>query len=532
MSQRSSALAFSQVLSIVQLVRAAVLTLILSVSLGSYLLQPSFINWSLLGPFYLVLILAYLFQVGWLIYLRDESKQVEPGGLFLFGFVADSLLLSALIHYSGVNQSLFLFLHLLNILLAGIVSRTKGAILVALVTSVSFSLATLFGPELKPLQNLFMLALNNIAFFSVAGLSGYLAEQLNTVKSELKKTDLSLQSVEEFNRILLENMPAGLVTFDADGHIINSNPSAKNLFGISEKNFFHLLPDLNREKVEGFQGDVRFAGNESDGSEAKILGLNIKRFESAELNQSLYIALVQDFTEMRRLEFSSRQNEKLAAIGGLAAGIAHEIRNPLAGISGSIELLSQTTTNDDDKKLMKIILREIDRLNNLITEFLEYSRPEQAPTQTVDLSALVNEVMDLMATNKQVRADVQVQKDIIESALILGHKDKLKQAFLNIIINAYQAMQDVGLASLKLRVEKNSEFVTVRIKDSGCGMSEQTRKRMFEPFHTTKSKGTGLGLAVTHKILEGHRAQIFVESEKGIGTEFVLHFPLAQIEIK
>lgn len=536
MTDQRETLSKKQVLLFVQTVRASVLSLILVVSLGSFLLQPNFINWSLLGPFYLVLILAYILQMFWqsLVDTVEKADSRTVTNLFFVGFLVDALLLSALIHFSGISQSLFLFLHLVNILLAGVLFATRGALLVALVTSVSFSLTTLFGPDLKPLQSLFMLALNNIAFFTVAGLSGYLADLLNIAKTELVKTDLNLQSAEEFNRVLIENLPVGMISFTDDGSIINFNPTAQKIFKVFDSgaltNFFDLFGDLKPLDIEGFRGDKKYMPSATD--ESRILHVNIRSFHSQNIQKQLYIALVEDLTDVRMLEYNARQNEKLAAIGGLAAGIAHEIRNPLAGISGSIELLSQTTQNDDDKKLMKIILREIDRLNNLITEFLEYSRPEKPPTDPVDLSQLMNEVMDSLLTNKQVRQDVVVEKQLEPSAAILGHKDKLKQAFLNIVINAYQAMQDSEKPSLFVNIEKQGQSVVVKIKDSGSGMSEQTRKRMFEPFHTTKSKGTGLGLAVTHKILEGHRAQIFVESEKGVGTEFVLHFPSAQIEMK
>lgn len=513
----------------VQAARAALFWLILLISLGSYLLQPSFINWSFLAPFYGVLILAFSLQT---ICLALGSVVLEKRpSFYLASFVVDGLILSFLIHYSGMSQSLFLFLHLVNILLAGIIFRTSGALIVALGTSISYSLATLIGPELKPLQSLFMLGLNNVAFFSVAGLSGYLAEQLFNVKVELVKTGLNLQSAEEFNRIILENIPAGVVTYDSAGLILNQNPVVQDIFGHAlVGSLYDYLPDLQGDEILMGRRDCRFQAAEV--TEAKTLSVSTRKFFSPALQQDLNIALIEDLTELRRLEYSTRQNEKLAAIGGLAAGIAHEIRNPLAGISGSIELLSQNANTDDDRKLMKIILREIDRLNNLITEFLDYSRPEVPPTTAVNLTDLLNEVMDSLAMNKQLRQDVQVQRQLSPGIVILGHSDKLRQAFLNIIINSFQAMQEVPQASLFIGLDKVDGFAKIKIKDSGVGMSEQTRKRMFEPFHTTKAKGTGLGLAVTHKILEGHKAQIFVESEKGVGTEFVLHFPLAQFEIK
>lgn len=509
---------------LVEFVRVSLFALILGISVISSIVQEGFINWSILGPFYGILTLALGLHLFWFSFWEELLK--KPILLFA-GFVIDSLLISLLIYYSGINQSLFLFLHLVNILLAGIACRGVGAVTLALFTSIFFSVAALFSPEMKALNFFFLLALNNIAFFSVAGLSGYLSEQLQTVGSELKKTGLSLRSAQELNQVLIENIPTGMVSFTESGDIVRANSSAASILGISDLakvNWFHLFPES--PKFEGlFKSDIKYttAGEQ----EPKILGMTISKIYSPELQAHLSISLFDDLTKIRQLEYSARQNEKLAAVGGLAAGIAHEIRNPLAGISGSIEMLTQTVANDDDRKLMKIVLREIDRLNNLITEFLDYARPETPPTDKVDLSSLFTEVLDSMRLNNQVRADVEQVREYQENLLILGRRDKLKQAFLNIIINSYQAMNESKSPRLAIKTLTSEKEVQVRIRDTGSGMNETTKRKMFEPFHTTKPKGTGLGLAVTHKILEGHGARVFVESEVGVGTEFILTFPRA-----
>ena len=509
---------------LVELGRLGLFVLVLLISVISSIFQEGFVNWAILGPMYGILTAAFALHILW--FANWDRLLTKPKLLFL-GFVLDSIFISALIFYSGLNQSLFLFLHLVNILLAGIACRSVGAVTLAFITSILFSFTALFSPEMKALNFFFLLALNNVAFFSVAGLSGYLSEQLQSVGSELRQTGLNLRSAQEFNKVLIENIPTGMLTFTDDGQIVQSNSSAAEILSeasLLEKNWYQLFPEVTRTE-ELFKGDVRYVVQGTE--EAKTLGLTLSKIYSSELQTQLHIALFDDLTKLRQLEYQSRQNEKMAAVGGLAAGIAHEIRNPLAGISGSIEMLSQTVTNDDDRRLMKIVLREIDRLNNLITEFLDYSRPETPPTDPVDLASLLNEVMDSMLVSNQVRAGVEQIRDYPEKLMILGRRDKLKQAFLNIVINSYQAMNEAGQPQIMVKAFVTEKEIELRLKDTGCGMSEATRKKMFEPFHTTKSKGTGLGLAVTHKILEGHGARIFVESEVGVGTEFVLTFPKA-----
>lgn len=503
----------------VEFVRLSLFVLILFISVISSVAQEGFVNWSIIGPFYGILSLALSLHLVW---FSIWEKLINQAVLLFVGFVLDALFISLLIYYSGISQSLFLFLHLVNILLAGIASGVVGAVTLALFTSIFFSVAALLSPEMKALNFFFLLVLNNIAFFSVAGLSGYLSEQLQSVGTELKKTDLSLRSAQELNKVLVENIPTGMVSFTEDGDIVKANSSAENILGFEllKSNWYELFPQTrNIDKI--FKDDIKYSAAEDE----KILGMTIAKIYSPEFQASLFISLFDDLTKIRHLEYSARQNEKLAAVGGLAAGIAHEIRNPLAGISGSIEMLTQTVTTDDDRKLMKIVLREIDRLNNLITEFLDYARPETPPTDSVDLSSLLNEILDSMKVNKQVRADIAQEREYSGGLVILGRRDKLKQAFLNIIINSYQAMNETAQPKISIRALADGNEVTVRIRDAGCGMNETTKRKMFEPFHTTKSKGTGLGLAVTHKILEGHGAKVFVESEVGIGTEFILTFP-------
>lgn len=504
---------------IVAFSRISLYLLILLVSQVSFLFQKSFINWSLVAPFYLVICLALGLHV---LYVHFMDWLDKHRWLYFGGFILDSLLLSMLITFSGLNQSLFLFLHLVNILLAGLMFQSRGALTIALFSSIFFTLASFFGPEMKAMNYIFLLALNNIAFFSVAGLSGYLSEQLQFMGVELTKTGLTLREIQELNKAIVGHMPSGLITFNRAGLVLQDNLSVQKIFAgrtLKDSNIFDFLPELPKDITD--KKDIYW----KNADETKILQVSVSSVFSPVVEGDVFIAQIEDLTRVKQLEYSVRQNEKLAAIGGLAAGIAHEIRNPLAGISGSVELLSQTTSNEDDKKLMKIILREIDRLNNLITEFLDYSRPEEPPTDPVDLVSLTKEVMDNMKTNLKIRQDVVTKMELPEKAVILGRRDKLKQAFLNIVINAYQAMDGIPVARFEATVKYENKFWKVILKDSGCGMSESTRRRMFEPFHTTKSKGTGLGLAVTHKILEGHGAQIFVESEQGVGTTFTLLFP-------
>ena len=327
-------------------------------------------------------------------------------------------------------------------------------------------------------------------------------------------------------------------------HLTHSTPSSKQ----SNRSFIYLkraiTPDIAAELKKltipglglmreykryypGSKETAQLIGYTNISGDRLNLEFVISPLVGAEGTSDSYVLSFQDLTVVRRLEFAMRQSEKLAAVGQLAAGIAHEIRNPLASISGSIELLGQggQTSPEDQKKLMSIVLKEIDRLNNMITEFLDYVKPNQVSDESVQLPGLLTDICEMNKLNKNLRKETEVVLELTSKKIIAGSRDKLRQALINIIINAHQAVSEQQQPRVKVVCIDGDKKVIVKISDNGIGIEEARLKKIFEPFHTTKAKGTGLGLAVTHKILEAHNAQIFVESQKGIGTQFTLEFP-------
>ena len=511
---------------VIEFSRVTLFLLVLLVGLVGFLLQPRFINWNVLAPLYLGVVLSLALHI---YYILTLDKFYERTRLLFFSFLADSIFISVLIYSSGQNQSLFMFLHFANVILAGLLFQSRGALAVALFTSFSFTVASMLSPELKGMNYVFVLFLNNTAFFLVAGLSGFLSDQLYSVGQALKKTGLQLRNLSELNEAIVINSPLAILTFDQQGKVFHQNPEAERIFGNGSAgmNFYETLGTFDLLKGKGVHRfDRSYQGNAlNEKKELQIILRSLEQEVSDSKDAGAFLALIEDRTDLKKLEERLRQNEKLAAIGGLAAGIAHEIRNPLAGISGSIEMLSQTTNNDDDKKLMAIVMREIDRLNGLITEFLDYSRPEPAPTEAINLSLLLKEVIDLASKNKSIPSSLQYDIQIENDLMMKADSNKLKQAFLNIIINAFQAMTEASHPQLTVQLRRTKTDLVLKITDSGSGMSEATRLRIFEPFYTTKSKGTGLGLAMTYKILQAHQARIIVESEKNKGSSFEIGFP-------
>lgn len=509
----------------VESVRVLIYFVCLVVLLFSFFLQSPFISWDLLGPSFISLGLGFILHL--VLFLRIDKWKEDSLWIFI-SFIFDSIILSYFIYKSGSYQSLFLFFQIIHIVLSSFLFKGKGALALALLASILFSCVQLMGPDFKSLSFLIVLGINNLSFFAVASLSGYLSERLLTAEKTVQEKQVQIKSLEELNELIIEKSPVGMITFDNLFNIYQMNLRALSMFPFvktEDKITDFLLPlkefwndilniELNQEWIKEFT-----LAKEADYQFFRVIITKISK------SNSLFLLLIEDFTKIKKLEFNLKQSEKLAAVGGLAAGVAHEIRNPLAGISGSIELLSQTTNNDDDKKLMKIILREIDRLNNLITEFLDYAKPEKPPEDPCDLVFILKEVLENIKNNSKLNQSVVLKINLPPNAMVKGYKDKLKQAFLNIIINAYQAMEKKQEAFLEISLIQSSDRWNLLIKDSGDGMKKETLKRLFEPFYTTKSKGTGLGLAVAYKIFESHQALVFVRSELGQGTEFEFNFP-------
>jgi two-component system, NtrC family, sensor histidine kinase PilS len=507
-------------------VRVMFFLAILLISILFQLRQANFFNTESIFPLFAILFVEFILNTIYLSFFERAQRLWQPTAIL---FIFDAIFITALILITGVQQSIFLFLYLVNIILAGFVFQRRGAFFLALFTSACFSFILILGPEIEGQTLYFAVGLNNLAFFCVAALSGYLSEQLNFVGTELVIKKRDIKALTDLNKIIVENISSGLITVSSEFRILLCNKSAGKILGLSklvDKNLDEIFPNITAILTKSQSNRLERKYTLPNGDRL-ILGMSVSPLLNEADQANGYIIIFQDLTEIVRLENAMRRQEKLAAVGKLAAGIAHEIRNPLASISGSIELLQSLLQlkGGDEGKLMDIMLKEISRLNQLITEFLEFVRPTERNLDPCHVDTILNEVLDMTKVNTALKQNVTQKRELhAPNSYVLGDKNKLKQVFLNLVINAYQAMGDSVKASLTVETVSNGEILTVKFKDTGSGMSDQTMRRLFEPFFTTKPKGTGLGLATVHKILETHDAKIFVESHEGQGTEFTIQF--------
>jgi two-component system sensor histidine kinase PilS (NtrC family) len=500
--------------------------------------QKNFIAYGTVVPVYALLAAAFLANACYLLWYENLRRLLPAFTGFLF--VIDTLFVSGLILATGLNQSVFLLLYLVNIVLCGFLYQKQGAYILAAFTSIVFSLTIALIPEVKGQTLLFMLGLNNLAFFTVAILSGTLSEQLNIMGRAIAEQKQDIAVLEDLNRLIVDNIASGLMTIDTNGRILHSNStsdrllanvSAETPLGRHIEDYFPQILKVIESQQYQFENDDagRFDWNlEIDEDTDLILDFSVSVMKGSlgSNGQGLvttgYILIYRDMTQIKKLERAMQRSEKLAAVGQLAAGVAHEIRNPLASISGSIQMLKAMGPDEKDssERLMTIVLREIDRLNVLITEFLEYSRADKIPKEDVDLDALVKEVSDMCKVHQNLRQDVEQVVELQCGRHVIAHYGKLKQVLLNLMINAYQALEKADGPKVTVRTELKNEAAWVHIQDNGTGIDPKNLEKIFEPFHTTKPKGTGLGLATAHKIIENHEGEIHVRSELEMGTTF------------
>ncbi len=476
------------------------------------LLQKPFLQFDFIITFHLFfggLFAHHLFEL----FSYGNRNTVNSG---LFSYLFDFLILILFMKYFPYLSSFVLILQLFLLFVSSFDLNAFELSILGFISSLGASIINLLTHQSGSLQSILSLTLFNLSYLSVIIISRQLHAEFFTLQAALSQTRKKWKSQEEFSKSLIEKLPFGLAVMHNNSELVMQNSYLTDKLKLPPAKLQELI-SIYSHRGSRSAADVI--------SEQKIYNFDHTTYFDEEISEELNLYLVKDVTALRLMESQLQEKEKLAAVGTLAAGIAHEIRNPLAGISGSIQMLSQEATDPIQKKLMAIVLKEIGRLDILITEFLDYAKPEKIPDAEIELAKTIEEVVASLKQHPDLASGFQWKVEV-KAAVILGFSEKLKQAFLNIMINSIQAMKNSEYPRLEIRLECANLHAILTIKDTGSGMNDETRKKMFEPFHTTKPKGTGLGLAITHKILELHQAQIEVKSELNIGTEFIIKFPL------
>ena len=484
---------------------------------------------------------TYALTIVYAVLLRSLQ---EHYGRFAYVQITGDLCISAmLVVLTGGTDSLFLVLFPLAVLAGSIILGRRGALYAMLFATVLIVLLVLrealgWGMPSGPvgdqkLLSVFLSGLTNVtAVFLVALLAGYLSEQARAAGQRLIDASRDIEALKVLNGHIITSIQSGLVSFTLDYQIIFFNPAAGQITGYEPESVLlgrahELFPGLQQrceaETREPWEGEFRRVDGRSC-----ALSFNLSPLRDGKDRHQGWILVIQDLTRLREMEESVRRSERFAAIGKMAAGIAHEIRNPLASMSGSIQILSKAgNLAGTNHKLMQIVLRETDRLNALITEFLQFARPTPPSIEKVNIKVILDELLLVFGylQPNESRSDSQVDIKLTagEQHNIDADPRQLRQVFWNLLNNAMQAMPDGG--DIDVTVSERHREVEVVIQDQGVGIGVDLLDRVFDPFYSTKKQGIGLGLALVHRIVEEHSGRVHVVSTPGEGTRFSVILP-------
>jgi len=465
-------------------------------------------------------------------------------------FVVDVFLVTWLVWNSDVIHSPYIALYIVIIAVSSLFLGSRDAVVVSVGCAVAFTacaVAVIFGfdqngsaslVDSSISQTIQSVGLFDVAFFVVGLLSARLADRQSLSDVRLLAATQSLASLRALHERIVESIRSGLVTTDLKGRIYTFNKAAEEITGYAAESvrgkdasiFFGEMKDHIADSVRASDtGEVspRFETDcfTSEGMRLR-LGFSISPLFSEFGKTTGMVITFQDLTQVRALEETSRRQDRLAAIGRMAASIAHEIRNPLAAMRGSIQMLRSEMEGDSSQtELMEIILRESDRLNRIITDFLSYARPRTITQSQVDVGDLLHQTFALLQHSPEILKTQSIEEDIpLEPVIAVADAGQLKQVFWNLARNALQAMPQGG--TLRARVELNSHNrLRISFSDTGRGMSPDQVEHLFEPFSSTTG-GTGLGLSIVYQIIRDHGGTINVSSLEGQGTTITVELPI------
>ena len=497
---------------------------------------------------YAVILVMYFLSLFYTLLLRKE-KYFRLN--IYMQLIADILLISFLVYLTGSIGSNYSLLYTLVIIYSSIFLGRKGALIIASISSIAFSLflgleyfsiiSTLYstGRDLSvEKSDVFVRVIVHIlSFYIIAILASFVVEQEKKTRSLLEERESAFDQLDLLFRSIIESVDTGILTTTMQGRIKTFNRAAESITG------FHLASLENRQIRDIFPEFSVFFDTDTIGlvksrREVKIrieggaqvhLGCSFSPLRDRHGKQIGHILIFQDLTEIKRMEENLEKSKRLALIGEMAAGFAHEMRNPLASITGSIQLLGQTARMEGtDKRLMQIIMRGKDQLDNFVRDFLMLARPVPEAKEPVNVADIAEEVIENIKMSNEWTGDIKIIRTFSGQSKAFANKEQIRQIIQNLMLNALQAMDRRGNIFLEIKtanLEDGRDYVAIRITDEGCGIEEEDLKNVFEPFFTKKEKGTGLGLAIVSRIVDGYGGKIKIESWISKGTSVRVWLP-------
>jgi len=482
---------------------------------------------------------------GWS-YAHTHLRRRDPSPLFLLGqSIFDAGLATAVVHITGGAESALTPLYILVISVAALLSRGPAVFVVWVVVSALFVV-----DQVLWLDAPFTLGMGVLValFGVVAGTTGWLGQRLRLAGTTLGEVESQLEQLRLDTGDILATLSTGLMSVDSQGRLLYMNLAAETLLGFDAGAYLGLpvlgavdavSPTLavavrgslvSREALSRAKAAARVAGQD------RVLGLSTAVLERAGSGPTVTV-IFQDITDSDRIDALNRRTERLEAVAELSASLAHEIKNPLASIRSSVEQLGSNRLNESDRStLSSLILSESDRLSRLLSEFIEFARIRSGAVEPVAIADVVETAVALVREHPAAADDTTLTVTIDHSGgplWVAGDADLLHRAVFNLVLNAVQFAGESGAVAISVDASSSDRIgfgpptVQISVEDSGPGVDPQERARIFDPFYTTRSTGSGLGLSLVHRAVEAHSGSVLVETSSLGGAHFVIHLPSA-----
>jgi two-component system sensor histidine kinase PilS (NtrC family) len=532
--------------------RAAVVTLLLGSAILIQINAPGSLP---INPFFFLIGLTYALTFVYVLLLRHAERH---RWLVDVQLACDAVIVTALVHMTNGVSSYFTSLYALPIIAASTIQSQRSGMMVGVLSSLMYAgvvslqyLGTpaapiVVGADFRPAGRvaLFIVGLNIFGFMAVAALSGYLAERLRRTGAALEQASNQLEDLQAFSEHVISSLSGGLATTDITGRVLSFNRAAADITGVPMLQAVGRpagevlqLPAVFQEMFRTREERVKLPRVEylfkcPDGREIELgISTAILRTPRGEVG---FVFTFQDVTESRRQDREARMQQRLAAVGEMAAGIAHEIRNPLASMSGSLQILRQELPlSEEQSLLMDIVLRESDRLNDTIRSFLAYARPQRNALAELDVRQVVTDAGTLLQNSPELLDSHSVHCEVPPTPVVcLADEAQIRQIVWNLATNGLRAMSDGGRLTLAARsipaTDQKPALVAIAVTDEGIGIAPEDLDGILQPFHGGFARGTGLGLSIVHRIVSDYAGELSVTSQRGKGTTVTVTLPAAE----
>jgi two-component system sensor histidine kinase PilS (NtrC family) len=511
---------------------------------------------------YLVIITSYILSLFYF-FLLNLTKNIKI--TLYIQAICDVLMITGLVYATGGISSVYAVFYTLVIIYSVLFLERRGGLIIASACSICYGLL-LDLEYYKILTPLYAIVFQDnpftagyvfskiiiyiLSFYLIAFLAIFVVEQEKKTRTLLQEKETAFDQLDLLHRSIIESVDTGILTINLRGQIKSFNRAAEEITGYSfaeveDKNIVDLFPEYGDLLENIHTGGHTYSQQsrvemyvESHEKKTLTLGCSVSFLNDGTGKRIGDILVFQDLTAIKKMELILEKNRRLAFIGEMAAGLAHEMRNPLASISGSIQVLHKSLLlNETDERLMQIILRGKDQLESFMRDFLLLSRPTPGMSEMIKITDIIEDILESIRYLPDWRDDIQVIKSLQDHLpFIRANKTEIRQLIWNVLMNAIQSMPNGGRVTIETGKDTTDisagQFLEIKISDNGQGIMENDLGKIFEPFYTTREKGTGLGLAIVNRIVEGHAGKIKVDSRSGEGTTFTIWLPCLQEEAR